>query len=66
MLKRAKAFLAGLRTRAFGPVDIASIVFFRVAFGFLMAWHVWNYFTAHRIAAYWLEPHLLFKYYGLS
>jgi vitamin K-dependent gamma-carboxylase len=48
------------------PVDLASLVFFRVAFGSLMIWHVWHFFSEHRIASYWLEPRFLFKYYGFS
>jgi len=30
-------FLTRLRTRAFAPVDIASLVFFRIAFGLVAA-----------------------------
>jgi vitamin K-dependent gamma-carboxylase len=55
-----------LRERAFAPVDIASLVFFRIAFGLLMMWDVWRYFSHHRIGPYWLAPRLLFKYYGFS
>ena len=66
MSKRSQTFLTRLRAGAFAPVDVASIVFFRIAFGLLMAWHVWAFFTSHRIAVYWFEPHFLFKYYGFS
>jgi vitamin K-dependent gamma-carboxylase len=66
MLRRIKTLLEQFRDRAFAPVDNASIVFFRVAFGLLMTWHVWSYFTDHRIGVYWLEPHFLFKFYGFS
>jgi vitamin K-dependent gamma-carboxylase len=66
MLNRIKRFFARTRSRAFEPVDIASIVFFRITFGLLMAWHVWTFFTQHRLAGYFLEPHLLFKYYGFA
>jgi len=66
MLKRTERFLAQARSGAFAPVDIASIVFFRVTFGLLMAWHVWSFFTEHRLAGYFLEPRLLFKYYGFA
>ncbi len=55
-----------LQTRAFAQVDIASLIFFRVAFGLLMTWEVWRYFSRHRIGHFWLEPPLLFKYYGFS
>src|SRR5436305_1267009 len=66
MLKRIERFVARARSSAFAPVDIASIVFFRIAFGLLMAWHVWTFFTEHRLVAYFLEPRLLFKYYGFE
>lgn len=66
MFKRIQRFFARARKSAFTPVDIASIVFFRIAFGLLMAWHVWMFFTEHRLAGYFLEPHLLFKYCGFA
>jgi vitamin K-dependent gamma-carboxylase len=61
-----KGFLTKLRMRAFAPVDIASLAFFRIAFGLLMAWDVWRYFSHGWIAFYWIEPRFLFKYYGFS
>jgi vitamin K-dependent gamma-carboxylase len=33
-----------LRNRLFSPVDIASIIYFRIAFGLIMLWEVWRYF----------------------
>jgi vitamin K-dependent gamma-carboxylase len=61
-----KSFVTKVREAAFRPVDIASLVFFRIAFGLLMAWEVWRYFSHQRIGHFWLEPPLLFKYYGFS
>jgi hypothetical protein len=55
-----------LPQRAFARVDIASLVFFRVTFGLLMAWQVWHYFYLGWIGLFWLEPSFLFKYYGFS
>src|SRR6267378_69229 len=66
MLKRIEKFVARVRSTAFVPVDIASIVFFRITFGLLMAWHVWTFFTEHRLVIQFLEPRLLFKYYGFA
>jgi vitamin K-dependent gamma-carboxylase len=43
-----------LQTRAFAQVDIASLIFFRIAFGLLMTWQVWRYFSYHRIGRFWL------------
>jgi len=34
-----KDILARFRGRGFAPIDIASIVFFRIAFGSLLVWH---------------------------
>jgi vitamin K-dependent gamma-carboxylase len=61
-----KGSLTKLRARAFTPVDIASLVFFRIAFGLLMVCHIWRYFSHGAIASYWIEPSFLFKYYGFS
>src|SRR2546423_3189481 len=61
-----RSFLTKMRQRAFAPVDIASLVFFRIAFGLLMVWQVWTYFANGWIALHWLEPRFLFKYYGFS
>jgi vitamin K-dependent gamma-carboxylase len=58
--------LRTLRQRAFAPVDVASLVFFRIIFGLLLVMHVWRYYAEGRIAEYWLEPRFLFKYYAFS
>ena len=50
----------------FAPVDIASLVFFRVAFGALMMWEVCRYFAYGWIGRFWITPHFLFKYYGFE
>ncbi len=55
-----------LKTRAFAQVDIASLIFFRIALGLLMTWYVWRFFSHQRIGHLWLEPRFLFKYYGFS
>jgi len=61
-----RPLLAKLQKSAFAPVDIASLVFFRIAFGLLMVGHIWSYFSRHWIAEFWIEPRFLFKYYGFS
>jgi hypothetical protein len=50
----------------FAPVDVASLAIFRIVFGAIMFWEVWRYFGQGRIARYYIEPELLFKYYGFS
>ncbi len=61
-----RAFLRQIQARAFAPIDIASLVFFRVAFGLLMVWEVGRYFKNESVYHFWLEPKFLFKYYGFS
>lgn len=42
--------------RCFRPVDIASLVFFRVAFGALLLWEIIYYLTGGRVTEYWVRP----------
>lgn len=65
-MRALKSFVGELQNRAFQPVDIASLVFFRIAVGLLLTWDVSQYFSHHRIESYWLRPRFLFKYYGFS
>ncbi|HJT81113.1 MAG TPA: HTTM domain-containing protein [Chthoniobacterales bacterium] len=62
----AKSFSAEVRRRAFQPVDNATLIFFRVAFGALMFWEVTRYFSDGWIAHYWIKPRFFFTYYGFS
>ena len=61
-----KSFLTRIQSRAFAPVDVASLVFFRITFGLLMVWEVCRYFRNDSIYHFWIEPKFLFKYYGFS
>lgn len=63
-VSRVQSWFEWVRQRAFTPIDIASIVFFRIAFGSLVAWHVWRYFVTGTVRTLWIEPRFLFKYYG--
>ncbi|HSH39806.1 MAG TPA: HTTM domain-containing protein [Chthoniobacterales bacterium] len=60
------SLVARLATVLFAPVDIAALIFFRIAFGMLMTWEVCRYFAYGWIGRYWIEPQFLFKYYGFS
>jgi vitamin K-dependent gamma-carboxylase len=53
-----------LRALLFSPVDIASLVAFRIAFGGIMLWEVIRFFSHDRIARYWIEPAFHFTYPG--
>jgi vitamin K-dependent gamma-carboxylase len=48
------------------PVDVASLVFLRVAFGLLMAWEVYRYFALDRVRRYFIEPQFFFSYFGFD
>jgi vitamin K-dependent gamma-carboxylase len=60
----APSILAKIRERAFAPVDIASLVFFRVAFGLVMVAE--TILLRNQIAGTWIHPRFLFNYYGFS
>jgi vitamin K-dependent gamma-carboxylase-like protein len=51
---------------ALAPVDIASLACFRVAFGAVMVWEVYRYFSKGWIARYYIDPEFHFTYYGLG
>ncbi len=63
-MRHQRSLFAKIRERAFAPVDIASIVFFRVAFGLVMVAEV--ALMRNQIGIYWIQPRFLFKYYGFS
>ena len=48
----------------FEPVDVASLVFFRVSFGLIMLWHVFRFWPT--IESKYLLPIFHFKYYGFG
>lgn len=48
----------------FQPIDGASLAYFRIAFGAIMIWEVWRYFTKGWISRYWIDPVMNFTYYG--
>ncbi|MEM1240603.1 MAG: HTTM domain-containing protein [Cyanobacteria bacterium P01_H01_bin.26] len=50
----------------FAPVDIATLVYFRIAFGGIMLWEVWRYFDKGWISRYWIEPILNFPFFGFE
>lgn len=51
---------------AHAPVDIASIVTFRIIFGAFMLWEVYRYFDHGWIPRYWIEPAYNFTYAGFD
>ena len=53
-----------LRAAAEAPVDIASLVLCRIAFGLLMLWEVVRFFSNDRIGRYFIEPPFNFTFFG--
>src|SRR5438270_1260220 len=58
--------LSNLERKLFAPIDVASLVFFRIAFGLLMLWMIKLAWSLDRISQWWIEPPFLFKYAGFS
>jgi len=56
------------RQQLFRRVDIASIVYFRIAFGLLMLWETVGEFERLEYLRFWSEPLpvMYFKYYGFE
>ncbi|MEM6337134.1 MAG: HTTM domain-containing protein [Bacteroidota bacterium] len=63
---RARSGWRGWVDRLFAPVDIASLVYFRIVFGAVMLWEVTRYFQHDWIRRYWIEPAFNFTYYGFE
>ncbi|QHI36056.1 hypothetical protein IMCC3317_14090 [Kordia antarctica] len=48
------------------PIDIAGLVFFRIAFGLTLLWEVFRYFDHNWIKRYWIDPDFYFTYEGFG
>ena len=48
------------------PIDIASLVYFRIIFGAILLWEVSRYFDHGWIARYWIRPDFQFSYLGFD
>jgi hypothetical protein len=58
--------LSKLERKLFAQVDIASLVFFRIAFGLLVRRTVKLAWSPDRISQWWSEPSFLVKYPDFS
>jgi len=58
--------LRSLIERLFEPVDNASIVLFRVAFGAIMFWEVWRYIGYDWIKPSFIDPKFNFPFIGFG
>lgn len=63
---RGGLHIAVLVGRALAPVNIADLVWFRIAFGAILLVEVCRYFQNGWIGIYYVEPAFLFKYYGFG
>ena len=52
--------------RLFSPVDIASIVYFRIAFGSILFIEILRFFFKGWIFEHYIRPQFLFSYYGFG
>ena len=52
--------------RLFEPVDIAALVYYRIAFGVLMVWNLWFYYRRGFIGIFWIDPKFRFSFPGFS
>ena len=57
---------ARLATRLAAPIDGASIGAFRIAFGAILLFEVFDYFRRGWIARYWIDPDWHFSYWGFE
>jgi len=55
-----------LVSQLFKPVDIALLVYFRLAFGGIMLWEMLRFFAYGRVKSYWIDPQFHFKYFGFE
>ena len=69
--RNAPAAVSGHRAglgvhRLFEPVDIAALVYYRIAFGALLAWNAWFYYRRGFIGLFWAEPTFRFSFPGFA
>lgn len=61
-----ESFLNRVLDAACLPVDNASVTFFRIAFGGLMAMWAWNYLASGRVTRLYVDPAFNFTYCGFD
>lgn len=58
--------IRSLQQRLFAPIDAASLVCFRIAFGLVMAWDMYGFLSHGKVDFHFVEPVFYFKYLGFS
>ncbi len=66
MNTKISTLFARFRALLSAPVDVASLVVFRVAFGVILLWEIVEYFWHGWIAEYWIRPPFHFTYPGFD
>jgi vitamin K-dependent gamma-carboxylase len=66
MESQLERYRKSVKEHLFDPVDGASSVFFRVAFGLLLAKWAWDYLEMGRVRAFYIEPQFNFTYFGFD
>lgn len=55
-----------MRTYLSAPTNAASLVFFRISFGLIMAWEMYRFLSEGKLDHYFIEPTFYFKYLGFE
>ena len=55
-----------LHNRLTAPIDAASLVFFRIGFGAIMAWEAWRFLSDGVVDRHFIAPDFYFKYLGFG
>lgn len=56
--------LTNIKTKLNQPIDIAGLVYIRIAFGLILLIEVIRYFNHNWIERYFIEPKMYFPYEG--
>lgn len=62
----SESLAASIFPRAFERSDAASVIFFRIIFGLLMATWAWDYLSTGRVTELYVKPEFHFGYYGFD
>ena len=65
-ISREERRRGALLEKLFAPVDIAPLVFFRIAFGLLMLIEIAAYTFSGYLRQHWIDPQFHFTYYGFG
>ncbi len=64
--RRPGSATSRVRSALAAPVDIASLVAFRVAFGLIMAWEMWRYISKGWVEGQYADPEVTFPYWPFT